>query len=364
MIIEDQELRGLFKSESEEHLQLLDEGLLRLEANPTDIGILEELFRSAHSLKGAARMLGLQDVEKVTHWFESVLGSAKDRAVSLTSDAVSRMYHSVSVIQRLVSHAITGEPSGVDVEQVLRWLDDKGTTGSAETAAAAAAPEKSEADSPDPSPGSNKLPTIRVEQRKLDALMTHAGELIVTKTRLVRRTGQLDELMSLWEECNRSRQGENLKKFGELLHKLREDIGEDTARLDYTVSRVDEGVRDVRLLPLSTVFNVFRRMVRDIAKAQNKEVQLVIQGGETVADKRILEEMKDPIMHMIRNAVDHGIEPPAEREAHGKPRSGTIRLGAFSRGSNIILELSDDGRGLNEASIKATALKRKVAPQE
>jgi len=112
------------------------------------------------------------------------------------------------------------------------------------------------------------------------------------------------------------------------------------------------------------MFNMFRRMVRDIAKGQDKEVQLVLRGGETVADKRILEDMKDPVMHMIRNALDHGIEPPAERERCGKPRAGTIRLSAGTRGSNIIIELSDDGRGLNEESIKATALKRKVASPE
>ena len=125
-------------------------------------------------------------------------------------------------------------------------------------------------------------------------------------------------------------------------------------------SELEEGVRTLRLLPLSTIFQLLPRIVRDLAKQQGKEVNLIIEGGETRADKRILEEMKDPLMHMVRNAIDHGIESPAEREKLGKSRQATIRLKGYQTATNIVIEISDDGRGLDVESIRQTALKREV----
>jgi two-component system chemotaxis sensor kinase CheA len=128
--------------------------------------------------------------------------------------------------------------------------------------------------------------------------------------------------------------------------------------LETTVNTLEEQVHAARLLPLSTLFALFPRMVRDLAKQQGKEVDLVIEGGEISVDKRILEEMKDPLMHILRNALDHGIERPAERERQGKPRGSVVRLRALREGSGVMLEVSDDGRGLDMEAIRQVALKR------
>ncbi|MCZ0901028.1 hybrid sensor histidine kinase/response regulator, partial [Microcoleus sp. HI-ES] len=153
---------------------------------------------------------------------------------------------------------------------------------------------------------------------------------------------------------------ERLERLGTLVNRLRNRVYEDTARLELITEALESGIRTLRLLPLSTIFNLFPRTVRDLAKREGKEVALVIEGGETTADKRILEEMKDPLMHMIRNAIDHGIETVDERKKIGKPPVATLRIKGYNIASNIIIEVADDGRGLNLESIKQTAVKRNV----
>jgi two-component system chemotaxis sensor kinase CheA len=157
---------------------------------------------------------------------------------------------------------------------------------------------------------------------------------------------------------------ERLERLGNQLNHLRRNTYEDTARLDTIASDLKEGIRTLRLLPLSTVFNLFPRMVRDLARQQAKEVELVIEGGETCADKHILEEIKDPLMHLIRNAIDHGIELPSEREKAGKSRVATIRLRGLQNARSIAIEISDDGRGLNIEQIRQAALQRGVCREE
>jgi two-component system chemotaxis sensor kinase CheA len=157
---------------------------------------------------------------------------------------------------------------------------------------------------------------------------------------------------------------ELLERLGDLLDGVRTATYDDSSKLNVITKELDDGVRSIRLLPFSTVFNFFPRMVRDLARAQSKEAELIIEGGDTTADKRVIEEIKDPLMHMIRNAIDHGIEAPDYREKIGKPRKGSIHLTAYQTASNIFIELSDDGRGLDLDTIKRTALKRKLCGPE
>ena len=411
-MIEDDELRSLFKAESEEHLQRLDEGLLRLERNANDRATIEEVFRSAHSLKGAARMLGVQDVETVAHRFEDTLGAAKRGATALSSDTVDRLYGALDGIRRLIHEALTGQPAGVDVLSILDQLTrerrkaprpPKSRRPMPESAASEAPAEParatetsstetraSEADMPAVGTA-YRVETIRVEPRRLDVLMTHAGELSVTNIRLAHRLGELNELSALAEDWTRDASahrsflnGSNggtdapakrLAEFGEreygrierleaLLARLTTAFREDHKRLEFIANELEEGIRTVRLLPLSTIFNLYPRMVRDIGRELGKEVRLIIEGGDTTADKQIIEEMKDPLMHMIRNAVDHGIEASEERERQGKPRFGTIKVRAYQTATNVVIEVRDDGNGLDTEAIKRTAVKRKLCRED
>jgi two-component system chemotaxis sensor kinase CheA len=146
--------------------------------------------------------------------------------------------------------------------------------------------------------------------------------------------------------------------------RLRADFSEDSARLHTIADELDSGIRRIRLLPLSNVFRLFPRLVHDLGQEQGKAVELVIEGEETNADKRILEEIKDPLMHMLRNAVDHGIEPAAERVRAGKPETGSVKIRASQSADSIVIEVSDDGRGLDQEAIKHAALERGLTSQD
>ena len=357
MIIEDEELRMLFRAESDEHIQKLEEGLLRLESNPADIANLEHLFREAHCLKGAAGMLGVSEVEKVAHRFEDALGAAKRQEEPVTAGSIGRMCSALDALRLLVTQAVTGEPSGVDADQVIAQLDGHDPPSTVGVPAETRISQK-------PASAIYKIDTIRVEPQKLDALMMQTSELMVMKTRLSHRAIQAERIVEMCEEWSRSRRHDRPEEFSSLLYQLADDIREDGARLEFCSTRLEESVRAVRLLPLSTIFNMFPRVVRDIAIDQQKEVQIVIDGDRIAVDKRILEEIKDPLMHLIRNAVDHGIELPSERRSRAKAPIGTIRIVAVQKGSRIVLEITDDGQGLSLDAIKATARKRGVASQE
>ena len=233
-----------------------------------------------------------------------------------------------------------------------------------------------------------KIDTIRVEPQKLDTLLTQASELAVTRLRISQQMTEIERMLTLWENWNKYNPGSDslfdeldssltaeqlqplryfynhaqqyLNSFGSLANILRTRASEDIASLGIISDRLETGIQGLRQLPLSTVFNIYPRMVRDLARQQGKQIDLVIEGGDTKADKRILEEIKDPLLHLIRNAVDHGIETPEERMSQGKSATATIVLRGYQIGSSIGIELSDDGRGLNLESIKQTAIRRKL----
>ncbi|HLO50952.1 MAG TPA: hybrid sensor histidine kinase/response regulator [Kamptonema sp.] len=473
-MIDDEELRNVFKTASEEHLQKLDDGFLYLENHPNDSANLEELLRETHSLKGDAGMLGVKDVSTLAHQIEHILGSVKRGETVWTLEISDRLSQGLNAIRKLVNEAVTGEPSGINAFYILATMMGAATApqGNRETEEKKQDQniEKEEDQSlitegkeiqptnlGDPNLRDNSLvlepnsvgldlaenssllqnnsekaqislptsllqtnpeqnqpqlatqstanttssstyriETIRVPTKNLDALMTQAGELTVTKIRLTHRLSEIEELTTLWEDWSRdaflnrfvfnqveSPQNisgqdvtmaqlhkyhqyaeERLECLGILINRLRTRVYEDTARLDVIADELEEGIRTLRLLPLSTIFNLFPRMVRDLARQEGKEVELIVEGGETRADKRIVEEMKDPLMHMIRNAIDHGIETPDEREKQGKPRLATIHLKGYNTATNIIIEVTDDGQGLNMESIKQTAIKRNILTEE
>ncbi|MDX2096730.1 MAG: hybrid sensor histidine kinase/response regulator [Leptolyngbyaceae cyanobacterium bins.59] len=436
MFIDDEELRGIFKTTGEEHLQQMEAGLLELEKHPDDHALLETLLREAHSLKGDANMLGVTDVGNLSHQFEDVLGQIKRSEITLSPDLSDRLYRGLDAMRKLIHAAVTGEPAGVNTFHVMAYLMGATPPQVEEMPAPAsqeeppsnlegieeqpeATPEEATIEafeahpvavetppiSQSPAPPlqsatstsqsqspTYRIDTIRVETRKLDALMTQAGELTVTKTRIDRRLIDIEEVISLWEDWSRDafkhrvsigkvgsrgNQGgakqfqsfyqlseDRLEQLGMLLGRLRTFAYEDATRLDTIANELEEGIRTLRLLPLSTIFNLYPRMVRDLARQQGKSVELVIEGGETRVDKRILEEMKDPLMHMIRNAIDHGIESPEEREHMGKSPDARIHLRAYQTANNIVIEVADDGRGLAVESIKQTALKRGICQPE
>ncbi len=393
-MIEDKELRELFKAESGEHLQSLETGLLRLEKEPADKPALETVFREAHSLKGSARMLGVRDVERIAHRIEDMLGGVRKGDVALSAEYLDLIYKGLDAVKKLVHEAVTGDPAGVDVGAMLDILAgnvevEKTNEMPPPATASQVAPKPQSREEMSGEPSSEpreeyRIDTIRVETKKLDELMTQSGELTVMRTRMVRLLSQVEEIAVLGEATVKQLSGEygagfnggnkhnaslpggeQLKQLVVRLKALRDAVDEDNSRLEFISGALDGGIRDIRLLPFSTLFNFFPRMVRDMARERSKDVDIELLGGDSKADKRIIEEMKDPIMHIIRNSIDHGIEPPQEREKANKPRTGKIRLSARRTDTNIIVEAADDGGGLDIELIKKTAIKRNIrSPKE
>lgn len=451
MFIEDEELRGLFKTASEEHLQQLDAGLLHLEKHPDDQACLENLMREAHSLKGDANMLGVREVGALAHEIEHVLGQVRRQEIAFSPELGDRVSEVLEVMGELVHEAVTGERASVNpVHALARFLgggtppEESPPAPPADEAALAAGlplpeplPEPGDSLSlgmnggthtslspdlnggthggaiapdaptavlltpvatlPPPAPRPTnghtddyRIKTLRVETRDLDSLMTQAGELTVTKIRIAHRLNDVESLLGFWEDWSRDafvnryalgstgamgdrsqiwqtfqqRTEERIEQMGTAITRLRNALYEDTMRLEGLAEELEAGVRTLRLMPLSSLFSLFPRMVRDLARQESKQVELVLEGGETRADKRILEEMKDPIAHMLRNAIDHGLESPEERQRLGKPAIATITLRGYQTANNILIEVSDDGRGIDPAVIRRAAIAKQLCREE
>lgn len=443
---EDKELAGLFKAESDERIERLDQGLLRLESSPGDRTTIEELFRDIHTLKGSAGMVGASEIQTIAHSFEDLLGDAMRDDARPSPAVVARLQRGLDAMRRLVDEVVAGIPSGVDAWAVVALLRGDAPAGvdpadtddvaplSVPSFSSDAEPSGDDDHLPDDGPSGAPLPgdapasdgehpamttelsapapeaapgrgafqieTIRVDPRKLDVLMTHAGELAVARTRLAMRLAEIDALAALWDEHARDlalrrsmlddlrevmgreamqrlratanheklervyvaagREKNRTDRIAEEIERLRAGVAEDSAKLDFVATELGDGIRAVRLLPLATILNLFSHMVRDIAREQGKDVALVIEGGEITVDKRILEEIKDPLMHMLRNAIDHGVEAPEERLRIGKPPRATITIRASQSGTGTLIALSDDGRGLDLERIAGIARKRRM----
>jgi two-component system chemotaxis sensor kinase CheA len=379
-LMNDPQLQKLFKMESEDHLARLDDGLLRLEKTPDDKELLEELFRESHSMKGAARMLGLIRVESVSHNMETILNAARKGETPLNSEIIEQLNSALLDLRQRVQEVLLSQPPPA---QTPNTAAPQATPNIIEAVVITPKPSESvpqpalhfqQSQEPQQSlplttvASPFRIETVRVETRKLDELLTQTGELTVLQGRAQHRLTLLKELQEEWTKLERklrksglAERSDNtqalLPRFDILLKQACDLFSEDNARLDSTINLLEYQVRNIRLLPLSILFALFPRMVRDLSKEQGKEVELVCEGGDITVDKRILEEMKDPLMHLLRNAVDHGIEPAEEREQRGKSRIGKLRLSAVRENANVVLSVQDDGRGLNPTAIRQQAQK-------
>jgi two-component system chemotaxis sensor kinase CheA len=422
-MIDDPDLRLMFKAECEERLQRLEQDLLQLEQQPDLKHCLEEVAREIHSVKGAARMLNVKDMEAFSHQFEAVFKTATKDNQLLTTEVIERLYAAVDVLRQLSEIAVNGSGAVIDLDQALAQLNkEPETPDPAQTENTTISPPPSVISAPPLSKEEDKakkgaeavalnqptavvtepkiveakvekkssllpeikssetlttisnasdeykIETIRVPTQKLDNLLTHSGELAVSKNRLEQRLNDADTLLFLWEQWKNQQDStlkeKYFKEFESSLQVLRNNIYEDNTRFSYLSNEIETGIRSIRLLPLATVFNLFPRMVRDIAKQEQKQINFVISGEDTVADKRIIEEIKDPLNHLIRNAIHHAIEKPHKREKLNKPPQGRICLRAYQTLTNIVIEVEDDGHGIDCERIKSFAVQNKLYRQE
>lgn len=372
-----------FLAETTESLHALDADIVRLEQNPNDKDLISRIFRLVHTIKGTCGFLGLPRLEKLAHHAENVLGRYRDGSLSVQPDSVSLILGAFDRIKLIVAGlaAEGAEPAGDDGDLIAR-LDEifEGHSAAPAVAASVARPQpeadefgfvpvpvdadfvpaaspsvlavsatpQAEANTPRETPppvlakaassgvSDDTAKSLRVSVDVLENLMTMVSELVLTRNQLLQIMRQQPD-----------------SAFATPLQ-----------RLNHVVSDLQEGVMQTRMQPIGNAWGKLPRIVRDISVEIGKRISLDMRGAETELDRQVLDLIKDPLTHMVRNSADHGIETPAARVAAGKPEEGTIVLNAFHEGGHIIIEISDDGRGLDGDRIRAKAVEKGVISEE
>ncbi len=424
-----------FKTEQQEHIQKINQGLLALEKNPDESqqeSIIKEIFREAHSLKGSARAVGMTVVESIGHAMEDILLQVKEKHRKLTPELFDLLYQTLDAVEEMMRHAEKGNttpPSKIlillsTLEESAALVPELGNSQLVVPPAVEKSPENKQAEEPlsplsppvgegrrrtepvptqpQPQPQSANASvmgadeTIRVSVSKLDTLMAQSSELLGTKIRIEQRLAEVREMqifatqwykewLSLRSHYSRlmrdgninhvnnkdiqalinftTQSQERIRIFNTQSNVLYRQLSNDTMRLSLVIDELQEEIKRVRMLPLSTITATFERMVRDLARQQGKQVRLTILGSETELDKRVLEQIKDPLIHILRNAVDHGLEMPEVRQKNNKPIEGHIVLEASQQGHNVVIRISDNGMGLDLEAIRAAAIRNGLLSQ-
>jgi len=332
MDIDLEAILRIFKSECDEHLVRMEEALIVLETDPDDAKCLEAIFRGAHTIKGNAAGLGYLKVGEFAHAFEELLQRLRNKVALVDKARITLLLHAVDALRQMIPEAIGGADTLCGEHQaLLAQLLDKSTPG-AVGEISALAPELNHQAArrgrlEDPPMRMERADTVRVDIHKLDHMLNLAGEIAVAHGRL-------------------------RQALDPRLHQLADAL-EAQAQLERLSMDLQEQIMKARMVPLGPIFRQFHRMVRDIAQASGKAARLAIIGDDVEIDLSMVEKLKDPLTHMIRNALDHGIEMPDVRRARGKNAAGVITLKALHEGANIVIELSDDGAGLNRERIAA-----------
>jgi two-component system, chemotaxis family, sensor kinase CheA len=331
-----------FLTETNESLERVDAELVRFEQDPNNDEILGNIFRLVHTIKGTCGFLALPRLERLAHAAETLMGKFRD-GMPVTSDAVTLVLSTIDRI-KLILDELDGhqrEPTGDDgdlIEQLNSHTQHRGAKAAPrprEEAKAAVEEEPAAERSDEERPERVSSHSIRVNVDTLDNLMTTVSELVLTRNQLL-------EIVRRNEDS---------------------DFKVPLQRLSNVTAELQEGVMKTRMQPIGNAWQKLPRIVRDLSTELGKQIDLEMHGAETELDRQVLELVKDPLTHLVRNCADHGIESPTERTQAGKPAKGTIRLSASHQGGHIIIEIADDGRGLDLARIRAKAVEHGFAAE-
>ncbi len=358
-----------FLVESNESLDRVDQDLLILEREPRSPDPIARIFRTVHTIKGTCGFLGFERLARVAHEAESLLGKLRDGKMAANAEIVSALLATGDALRNMLTAiAATGSESDAEYAELVETLarlqtttpnaaegvepapEDPMPSASGETtrdepiAPGALTPDR---DAPGwdraAPPGQESEPhpratdsTIRVDVGLLDGLMTLVGELVLARNQIVQRTAvQQDGVLSATSQ-----------------------------RLDLITTELQEGVMKTRMQPIGTLWGKLPRVVRDLALECGKQVRIHMEGEDTELDRSLIEAVRDPLTHLVRNAVDHGIEPPEVRTRLGKPVEGVLSVRAFHEGGQVNVEISDDGAGIDSAQIRARAVERGLLTAE
>ena len=423
---EKKDFISIFKVETEDRLTKLDKGLVELERKPDNIDLVSELNREAHTLKGAARVYGFYEIQDIAHRIEDIFEKVAQKRAEFNSPIAERIFKGLDAIRNILEKIGQGKKVDVDVLDVCGELEEciteKPVTKEQRTEKEAIGKQKNKPQKPQTKDeGRNKKPELKREEAKklkaekqketprltsdesgataveeyirvpvsrVNKLLYLVGEMVINKMKSSAKIAQAKRISKLGKEAQKSISGlsETIKKEfplqdGEVtkllsqcnaqIKKLREDtlnlydnISTEAFHLDPVIDELQAKIKEIKMLPLSTIFEGFPRMMRDIASQQGKEVNLEISGEETELDKKVLEGIKSSLIHILRNCIDHGIEEPGTRVSLGKPKYGTIKVSAFHEADNVVIVIEDDGKGMDIDQIKQTALNKRLVSSD
>jgi chemotaxis protein histidine kinase CheA/CheY-like chemotaxis protein len=376
-----EDMLAAFLDECGERTDSLSERLLRLEQNAGDRELINEIFRDLHTLKGSSAFAGLTKMNRVAHQAEDLIGALREGRRQVDRNVVDVLLESLDVLRTIVTKARAGERLDLDVRGLLARLADpslakvggsavsgqRSVGGGVREEAASTSSVVAASSAPAPAPAQS---TLRIEFEKVDHLLNLVGEVVLARGRLnsasevqttiLREVGAVRKRLSAMPGLNGSAAPLN-DELERLERVLRETFGEvelGLGGLGLAVGQLRDTVMKLRMVPIARLFSKYQRTVRELANKLGKEISVELVGADTELDKVLVERLEDPLLHLVRNAVDHGVESPDERAAAGKPRAGRVVLSATQSGGQIVVSIRDDGRGLDAHKLKRKALEK------
>jgi len=389
---------NLFSDEASECIAGLEADLLKLDEiskGAPDIErdpLIKDLFRHAHQLKASSAAMGFVSLSALMHAVEAILDRLREETMAPDQGLVTTLLGAVDKAKASVQNAVAGKDAEFDIAPAIERLSPYLGLGQAQKR------EISHGPAADPDGGEHgsvhRVQTMRVDVERLEQLMNLSGELVVHKARFAQVGRELKDVLNvkalstkaqLLETSLRAllvggadagwaaqlsalvQDAENLScgmkelERGKLIY---QKFQEATHQMDLVTQRIEKAVLDIRMVPVGPLFNRFKRMVRDLSKELGKEIRLELQGEETEIDKKLIDELGDPLTHLVRNAADHGIEAPGVRQAGGKAPEGVLTLDAFQKGNRICLTINDDGKGIDHEILRRKAVEKGVISQQ
>lgn len=330
-----------FIEESTEIIESLDKEMLKLEKNPHDKDLLNSIFRSMHTLKGSAGFLNFSTIKDLSHKLESLLDKLRNEKLIVTSSIMDLLLLGLDLLKKMLEKVVKEQNDSIDIEEISllitnisegKILEKENSIENLKIDLKTKENEIEEKEEVKNTGGHS----IRVDTRRIDIIMNQVSELVTGRNRLL--------------------------QIGNKFHS--EELNETAAFIGRITTELQSSIMEMRMVPLEKVFSRFPRVLRDLSKKLGKEIELEIIGQETELDRTVIEEIYDPLIHMLRNALDHGIEEAIEREKNGKDRVGKIEINARQEENFVYIEISDDGKGMDYRQIKQKAIENKIYTEE
>ena len=367
-----------FIAAARDNVEAINLGLAVLEKEPANSEVLQEVYRHAHSLKGSAMTMGFERMGKLAHHMEDVLRALQKNQLPVTAEACDALYETNDALTVMLDTLAASKRIRVDAESTMVRLANllpelQPTEGAmvVETKPTAEPPPSSET-------SVSAMDTVRVTTAKLDELVNLAAEAAVAQLHLSSEIDKLMHIRDRWHQLRMHEYGDvqpaeparerglvnKLFELGDSLEEMGRRLQEAAENAGRHIETLQHRSMEIRMLPLALVLNTLPRAVRDLSRQFGKKVVFTVKGEQTTIDKRILEQIGDPLTHLLRNALDHGLETPDGRRSAGKPEVGTIRLEVKQEGAKVLVILEDDGRGIDSETLKKAALEKGLVDEK